>query len=46
MVAAADTRGNIIIKQVIPAHMESVISKLVEIGCNVEEKRYYSYHRG
>lgn len=38
MFAAAVTRGDVIVKNVIPKHLESITAKLVEIGCTVEEK--------
>lgn len=37
MYAAAITGGDIIVKNVIPKHLESVSAKLEEIGCHVEE---------
>ncbi len=37
MFAAACTQGNIVVKNVIPKHLEATISKLIEIGCRVEE---------
>ncbi|MCH5267574.1 MAG: UDP-N-acetylglucosamine 1-carboxyvinyltransferase [Lachnospiraceae bacterium] len=37
MVAAAATRGDVLIKNVIPKHMEAVSVKLMEIGATVEE---------
>lgn len=37
MYAAAITRGDIIVKNVIPKHLESISAKLEEIGCEVEE---------
>lgn len=37
MVAAAATRGDILIKNVIPKHLEAISVKLVEIGATVEE---------
>lgn len=37
MIAAAATRGNVLIKNVIPKHLEAITAKLVEIGCTVEE---------
>lgn len=37
MVAAAATRGSVLIKNVIPKHLESISSKLVECGAQVEE---------
>lgn len=37
MVAAAATRGNVLIKNVIPKHLEAISVKLMEIGATVEE---------
>ncbi len=37
MIAAAATRGDVLIKNVIPKHLESISAKLVEIGASVEE---------
>ncbi|MBR1742687.1 MAG: UDP-N-acetylglucosamine 1-carboxyvinyltransferase [Lachnospiraceae bacterium] len=37
MVAAAATKGNILIKNVIPKHLEAISGKLLEIGAKVEE---------
>lgn len=37
MFAAAVTKGDITVKNVIPKHMESISSKLLEIGCEIEE---------
>lgn len=37
MFAAAATQGDILIKNVIPKHLESLTAKLIEIGCSVEE---------
>lgn len=37
MFAAAVTKGNILVKNVIPKHLEAITSKLYEIGCSVEE---------
>ena len=37
MVAAAATKGNVLIKNVIPKHLESITQKLAKIGVNVEE---------
>ena len=37
MFAAAVTRGDITVKNVIPKHLESISAKLLEIGCEVEE---------
>ncbi|MCR4890911.1 MAG: UDP-N-acetylglucosamine 1-carboxyvinyltransferase [Lachnospiraceae bacterium] len=37
MFAAAASRGNLLVKNVIPKHLESITAKLIEIGCDVEE---------
>ncbi len=37
MFAAAATRGDVTVKNVIPKHLEAATSKLLEIGCEVEE---------
>lgn len=37
MFAAAATRGNILVKNVIPKHLEALTAKLFEVGCSVEE---------
>ncbi|MBR3398012.1 MAG: UDP-N-acetylglucosamine 1-carboxyvinyltransferase [Lachnospiraceae bacterium] len=37
MMAAAATKGDILIKNVIPKHLEAITAKLQEIGCQVEE---------
>ena len=37
MFAAAVTKGDITVKNVIPKHLESISAKLEEIGCQVEE---------
>ena len=37
MIAAAATKGDIVVKNVIPKHMEAVSAKLTEIGCEVDE---------
>ena len=37
MFAAAATRGDVTVLNVIPKHLEATIAKLVEIGCEVEE---------
>ena len=37
MFAAAATRGDVTIKNVIPKHLESITAKLLEIGCQIEE---------
>lgn len=38
MMAAAMTRGDITIKNVIPKHLEAISAKLLEMGCKVIEK--------
>ena len=37
MFAAATTKGDVTVKNVIPKHLESISAKLIEIGCEVEE---------
>lgn len=37
MFAAAVTRGDVTVKNVIPKHLESISAKLQEIGCELEE---------
>lgn len=37
MLAAAATKGDVMIKNVIPKHLEAISAKLLEIGCEVEE---------
>lgn len=37
MFAAAITKGDVTIRNVIPKHLESITAKLIEIGCEVEE---------
>ncbi len=37
MVAAAATRGDVLIKNVIPKHLDSISAKLAEMGATVEE---------
>ena len=37
MFAAAVTKGDVTVKNVIPKHLESISAKLIEIGCEVEE---------
>ncbi len=37
MFAAAITKGDVMIKNVIPKHLESISAKLIEIGCEIEE---------
>ena len=37
MMAAAATKGDITVKNVIPKHLESITAKLIEMGCQVHE---------
>lgn len=37
MLAAAATKGDVLIKNVIPKHLDAISAKLIEIGCEVEE---------
>ena len=37
MFAAAATRGDVTVKNVIPKHLEATTAKLLEIGCEIEE---------
>jgi len=37
MIAAAITKGDVTVSNIIPKHMESLSSKLREMGCNIEE---------
>jgi len=37
MFAAAVTKGDVTVKNVIPKHLESITAKLIEIGCEIEE---------
>ena len=37
MFAAAATRGDVMVRNVIPKHLEATSAKLLEIGCEVEE---------
>lgn len=37
MFAAAATKGDVMVKNVIPKHLEATTAKLLEIGCEVEE---------
>ena len=37
MFAAAATKGDVTVKNVIPKHLEATTAKLIEIGCDVEE---------
>ena len=38
MIAAAATRGNVLIKNCIPEHMDSLTAKLIEMGATVESE--------
>jgi len=37
MFASAVTGGNILVKNVIPKHLESISAKLIEMGCEIQE---------
>lgn len=37
MCAAAATKGDVLIKNVIPKHLEATSAKLIEVGCMIEE---------
>ena len=37
MMAAAITKGDVTVKNVIPKHLECISAKLIEIGCEIEE---------
>lgn len=37
MFAVAATGGNVLVKDVIPKHLEAITAKLLEVGCQVEE---------
>lgn len=37
MLAAAITKGDVTVKNVIPKHLESTSAKLIEMGCQIEE---------
>ncbi|MDO5383029.1 MAG: UDP-N-acetylglucosamine 1-carboxyvinyltransferase [Eubacteriales bacterium] len=37
MVAAAATHGDVVVKDVIPKHLESISAKLMEMGCEIVE---------
>ncbi len=37
MLAAAATKGDVLIKNIIPKHLEAITAKLEEIGCDVDE---------
>lgn len=37
MFAAAATKGDVTVKNVIPKHLEATTAKLIEVGCEVEE---------
>lgn len=38
MLAAAITKGDVLVKNVIPRHLESITAKLLEIGCEIKEE--------
>lgn len=38
MMVAAATRGNVLIKNIIPKHMEAITAKLIEMGVDVKEE--------
>ena len=38
MLAAAATKGDIVVKNVIPKHLEAISAKLIEIGCQITEE--------
>lgn len=38
MIAAVATRGDVVLKNVIPKHLDSISAKLIEMGAKVEEK--------
>lgn len=38
MFAAAATKGDIVVRNVIPKHLEAITAKLLEIGCQVTEE--------
>lgn len=38
MMAAAATRGDVTIRNVIPKHLESISAKLLEVGCQISEE--------
>ncbi|HCT91819.1 MAG TPA: UDP-N-acetylglucosamine 1-carboxyvinyltransferase [Lachnospiraceae bacterium] len=37
MIGAAATKGDVLLKNVIPKHLEAITAKLMEIGCEVQE---------
>ena len=37
MFAAAATKGDVVVKNIIPKHLEAISAKLSEIGCEIEE---------
>lgn len=37
MAIAAATRGDVVVKNIIPKHLESITAKLLEMGCDVKE---------
>ena len=38
MLVAAATKGDIVVKNVIPKHLEAISAKLIEIGCQITEE--------
>jgi UDP-N-acetylglucosamine 1-carboxyvinyltransferase len=38
MIAAAATKGDVTIRNVIPKHLESISAKLLEVGCQISEE--------
>ena len=40
MFAAAATKGDVVVKNVIPKHLEATVSKLLDIGCEVTESKW------
>ena len=37
MMAAAATRGDVVLRNIIPKHLEAITAKLIEVGCEIEE---------
>ncbi|MGN1051014.1 MAG: UDP-N-acetylglucosamine 1-carboxyvinyltransferase [Acutalibacteraceae bacterium] len=37
MIAAAATRGSVLVKNITPKHLDSITAKLREVGCDIEE---------
>lgn len=38
MLAAAATKGDVVVRNVIPKHLEAISAKLIEIGCQITEE--------